>query len=208
MKSLKNFEIEYSKKEKSNFWVAEIFDEKIGENLLENDRTGNKIIIGCVGFKKSRAFGQKTKVRSALDENNYKTEAEIDTSKRSNNDSYPGKTVFEESSNGAVLESIGEVSHLCVRSQYRQVGLGRHLMGCVVKWAKECSVESVVLPEVENAEELNSENVQINIKTLDLTVLTELSAAHNLYLALGFSDQGQKVDLGKNCFLQHMSLPL
>ena len=85
-------------------------------------------------------------------------------------------------------------------------------MGCVTTWAKECSLEcsleSEVLQEVEKVKELNSENVQINKKTLDLTVLTELAAAHSLYLALGFSDQGQKVDLGKNCFLQHMSLPL
>ena len=214
IKKLKSIEKYYPKNEGSNFWVVEIDK----ENVENQSQSNGKILIGCVGFKRTRTSLEFFPLESV--EKNLKSPNDFQES------SYPR----------AGVKDRGEVTHLCVDSLYRRKGMGKILMDVMINWAKECSSNMVTdnklieceiqntpgrlneisvgvsvdevgrIPFGSGGKEIECKESTISLNSIDLTVLTELIPAIELYEQLGFKIEDQPVDLGGGCYLQHMTM--
>ena len=218
IKKLKCIEKYYNKNEGSNFWILEINTKDSHDRSQSNE----KILIGCVGFKRTRTSLEISSTDSV--------EEKLKSSKTFN-----VENIFQDFSDPrAGVKDRGEISHLCVDSLYRRNGIGKFLMSIVNNWAKECSSNMVTDNKLNECEiqnmmekisedtiridgkggipynskgiELEGKHSTILLNTIDLTVLTELMPAIGLYEQLGFKVEDPPVDLGGGCYLQHMSM--
>ena len=210
------------------------------ENFGEINPFDAEVIIGCVGFKRTKPFSlesSKKLIPNPADLENLRTReiSEVDGGNKILSDARAG------------VKDRGEVSHLCIDSRYRRIGIGKILMEFLIDWVKECPAdialersfcddsskvsecnmlkmrnidgkngrESVFVDDGEEAKgsssrhltlECNQERKSCPLDSIDLTVLTELVPAMELYTKLGFKVQGPAVDLGGDCCLQHMSM--
>ena len=220
IKKLKSIEKHYPKNEGSNFWVVEINK----ENVEDQSQSNGKILIGCVGFKRTRTSLKFFPLESV--EKNLKSSKIINVENGFQESSYPR----------AGVKDRGEVTHLCVDSLYRRKGMGKILMDVMINWAKECSSNMVTdnklieceiqntpgrlneiivgvsvdevgrMPFGSGGKEIECKESTISLNSIDLTVLTELIPAIELYEQLGFKIEDQPVDLGGGCYLQHMTM--
>ena len=201
MKILQNLETEYSRLDGSNFWVAETAFNILDNGNGKGNGNGNgKVIVGCVGFRISKPSYQEKK-----DISSEHVEERIEDDIR------------------------GEVSHMCVEATSRQTGVASGLMDVLIGWASggkaslddgkviskiKTSTNIMIKTSIDTETEIKREmrgttsrtdGQRLRLRTLDLTVLIDLSAARVFYSQLGFMDQGPKVDLGHGCYMQHMS---
>jgi ribosomal protein S18 acetylase RimI-like enzyme len=107
-------------------------------------------------------------------------------------------------------ESQGEVSHMCVDSQHQKQGIAQALLEYLITYVQD-SIRGIShipnkFPTTKDSVMFNENNHKMKDRSLDLTLLSGLDSAKALYVKMGFLDKGVLVDLGGNCFLQHMSL--
>jgi ribosomal protein S18 acetylase RimI-like enzyme len=161
VKNLKDLEIEYCRKNGSNFWVAEV---------LGDDNTRSKI-VGCIGLKSVKIIDHFDNVSSHR-------------------------------------ESLGEVSHMCVDSQHQKQGIAQALLEYLITLLQDSIRDISHIPNrfPTTKDTFNENNHKMKDRSLDLTLLSGLDSAKSLYVKMGFLNKGVLVDLGGNCFLQHMSL--
>ena len=153
------------------------------------------VLIGCVGFKRTRTSLEFFPLESV--EKNLKSSKILNVENRFQESSYPR----------AGVKDRGEVTHLCVDSLYRRKGMGKILMDVMIDWAKECSSNMVtdnklIEYEIQNTpgrlneirvdevgrmpfgsgdKEIECKESTISLNSIDLTVLTELIPAIELY---------------------------
>lgn len=203
MKSLSALSTEFSEKQGSNFWVAEVYRDRVGESNVGvmND---NMCIVGCIGLKAATPAVDWTqpapdshqeltgvRAREGSDGDNKGTHSTTDTQ-----------------------EHRGEISHMCVSKSHRGKGLARALLDHLLHYARTTSTTSTAAcydhDRMQSGVTTNDTctGTQSSFSSLDLTVLCDLTVARSLYLSKGFTDQGPPSDLGHRCLLQHMSLSL
>lgn len=203
VKTLSTLSTEFSEKQGSNFWVAEVHRDCIGESDkgVVND---NMCIVGCIGLKAATAAIDWS--QPAPNSHQELTEVRArEESDRDNKGTHPSTDV---------QEHRGEISHMCVSQSHRGKGLAKALLDHLLHHASTTSTTST-------APSHSHDRVQSGVTTydtctsthsrfssLDLTVLCDLTVARSLYLSKGFMDQGPPSNLGHGCLLQHMSLSL
>jgi GNAT superfamily N-acetyltransferase len=195
VKTLNTLSTEFSEKQGSNFWVAEVCS--IGESN-EGVVNDNMCIVGCIGLKAATAAVDWS--QSAPD--SVQKLPEVRASEVSDSD------------NGGTDASTdthahrGEISHMCVSQSHRGKGLARALLDHLLHYASTafCYDHDRVQSGVTKYDTCTG--TQSRFSSLDLTVLCDLAVARCLYLSKGFTDQGSPSDLGYGCLLQHMSLSL
>jgi ribosomal protein S18 acetylase RimI-like enzyme len=232
LKSLKSIETEYPKSDGSNFWIAELeiskLDAENGGSKIEN------VIVGCIGLKAVKNYKKKvvdnTETRNEDGDFNIANNLNYGIENESKNKNENEKNLSVTSS-----ESRAEVSHMCVAHTHRKHGIARALLTTLLNWAGRIVDLGPDVPETQktadlrvpqdlesNLESHRESNVKTKIfnetldeenslrskklfSTVDLTVLVDLTAAQALYRLAGFREEGPPVDLGGNCYLQHMS---
>jgi ribosomal protein S18 acetylase RimI-like enzyme len=233
VKSLKSIETEYPKSDGSNFWVAELEVSKLhaenGSNKIEN------VIIGCIGLKAVKNYQKKVVDSTAIrnEDGDFNSANNLNYSIENE---YKNKNENEENLSVTSAESRAEVSHMCVAHTHRRHGIARALLTTLLNWAgrivdlgpdivetqktadprvpqdlkvnleshRESNVKTKIFNET--LDEENSMRLKKRFSTVDLTVLVDLTAAQALYRLTGFREEGPPVDLGGNCYLQHMSI--
>ena len=197
IKSLSTLSSEFSEKLGSMFWIAEVRRDGIrgnNEGVMDDDMR----IVGCIGLK------------ATISPVNWSQPAP--DSMQPVNDA----TMAEGSDRGSgglhsttdTQEHRGEISHMCVAESHRGKGLARELLDLLLRHATYASASCHDYDRMQSVALTydHCNGMQSRFRTLDLTVLCDLTAAKSLYLSEGFTDQGPPSDLGHGCFLQHMSL--
>jgi predicted GNAT family acetyltransferase len=203
VKTLSTLSTEFSEKQGSNFWVAEVCRDSIGESneVVMND---NMCIVGCIGLKAAIAAVDWSQPASDSIQNLTEVRA------REGSDRDNGGTDLSTDTE----EHRGEISHMCVSKSHRGKGLATALLDHLLHYASTTSTTSTapcndhdrVQSGVTSHDTCTS--TQSRFTSLDLTVLCDLAVARSLYLSKGFIDQGPPSNLGHGCRLQHMSLSL
>lgn len=200
VKTLSTLSAEFSDTQGSNFWVAEVYRDRIGESD-EREMNDNMCIVGCIGLKAVTSAVDWSK--PAPDSNQKLTEVGA----REGSDKDGGGT----HSSTDTQEHRGEISHMCVSKSHRGKGLARALLDHLLCYASTVSTAACHDHDrVQNGVTTHDTCTSTHSRfcSLDLTVLCDLTVARSLYLSKGFTDQGPPSDLGHGCLLQHMSLSL
>lgn len=200
VKTLSALSTEFSEKQGSNFWVAEVYMDSVGERD-EGVMNDSMCIVGCIGLKVATAAVDWSKPAPGSHQKLTELRA------REGSDRGSGGT----NSSTDVQEHRGEISHMCVSKSHRGKGLARVLLDHLLHYTSTastaaCSDHDRVQSGVTTHDPSTSTHCRFS--SLDLTVLCDLTVARSLYLSKGFTDQGPSSDLGHGCLLQHMSLSL
>jgi ribosomal protein S18 acetylase RimI-like enzyme len=199
VKTLSTLSTEFSEMLGSNFWVAEVYRDSIGES--NEGVIDDLCIVGCIGLKAATAavdWSQPTP-------DSIQKLPEVRGREGSNRDNKGTQTTTD------TQEHRGEISHMCVSKSHRGKGLARALLDHLLHYASTTSIAPCNdLDRMQSGVTTHGTctGTQSRFSSLDLTVLCDLTVARSLYISKGFTDQGPPSDLGHGCLLQHMTLSL
>ena len=179
-------------------------------NVREKRTRVEHVIVGCIGLKvKHSSLGPTSENTSNSSSHRTASNSSKSTAfgQIKNVQNSPDLTLLSHfTADPRIYQgAVGEVSHMCVSSAHRKLGLAKVLLTNLIEFASNSNyrtgmrVESVILTETTSYTKLTS---------LELSVIADLIPARTLYLDSRFEEVGPLVDVGENCWLQHMSLRL